>query len=69
LKVPNCGRTAKSYRDDVIILKVEDAAALYALAAVALEHRAPNFTCDRLTPFPRARRPPLIDIQQHVRPV
>ena len=68
MEVLNCGRAPKGHRNHMIVLKVECVATLYALAAIALEDRSPDFTRDGFTP-PRGCDASLVDIQQHVRPV
>ena len=47
LQVVHSGGTAQSHRDDVVVLKVELAAALGALAAISFEHGPADLARDR----------------------
>jgi len=69
LEVVNGGRTAESHRDEVVVLKVEFAAALDALATVAFEDCPADFPGDRLTLRLRPWLAAFVDVEQHVSPV
>ena len=69
LEVVHRGGTAQSHRDDVVVLKVELAAALGALAAISLEHGPADLAGDGLALPLGPRLPAFIDVEHHVRPV
>src|SRR5262249_39975169 len=60
---------AQGHWDEVVVLKIEFAAALDALAAVSFEDRPADFAGDRLALSLRRLLFAFVDVVQHVRPV
>jgi len=69
LQVVHRGGTAQSHRDDVVVLKVELASALGALATISFEHGPADLAGDGLALSLGPRLPAFIDVEHHVRPV
>jgi hypothetical protein len=69
LQILNGGRAAQGHRDQVIVLKIEIAAALNALAAVSLEDCSADFTRNGLTLSAWSLLSAFVNIKQHARPV
>src|SRR5262249_40416136 len=69
LQVVHRGGTAQSHRDDVVVLKVELASALGALATISFEHGPADLAGDGPALSRGPRLPAFIDVEHHVRPV